>query len=355
MSERLIEIEADTLADARRRLSDMDAIIVLHESVLCGGDAGTVEAVADTVEEALAALKDRVPAGAVVEAEDVLVAPRRVSHRAEADDEEQAAREVSPREHETVESVSLHRKGRRGFFGFFKRPAVYEVLLFQRAVVAVRYRLKARICATVRGYLAEDLSAAVRAARESGAAWPDVLRLLNPKADQEIPSLLNTIRDPNFFDEAAVLALIEDACRKNKHANWRSAIEAARAEAARVRAKFWVELRGLDVELADAFMFYTSIDWYPKAQREPTGIPKERYDERRPLDRQYRETIPRYSSDRSAFCKLRERAVVFLGSAVYRQCLDDEGLDEASAKPRQMCAAILKARKAQLRGGRPDF
>jgi hypothetical protein len=138
----------------------------------------------------------------------------------------------------------------------------------------------------------------------------------------------------------------------NETVNGYAVSREVRAQASEERIEMWVELRGVDAELASVFRFYTSVDWYPKHHKEPTGIPMHvriSYGRHYP-GQQYRQTIPRYSTDEEAFKVLAGRAKVFGTYDLSKQLLLDEGQDEATATLRQKCLAILKARKAQLQG-----
>jgi hypothetical protein len=78
MTERIIEIEADTVKDARRKLNTNE-LIVLEELILCYGRVENIEASADTVEEAFTKAQGKVPAGAKIETQNIKIAPKRVT------------------------------------------------------------------------------------------------------------------------------------------------------------------------------------------------------------------------------------------------------------------------------------
>ena len=283
MTERIIEIEADTVKDARRKLNTNE-LIVLEELILCYGRVENIEASADTVEEAFTKAQGKVPAGAKIETQNIKIAPKRVTLQVQGDNEESAGKGKA----EVIASVSLLTKGRRGFWGLGKTPNVYEVVIFQPAVVELRFRERAKIRVKVRGYLAEDLLQSIQEARQRNAHWTETLRFLNPKNDSEIQESLTKIRELNPNSALDTIEVcIENFCRKNEKANWQMIIREAHRQAALARARELREqeakLRGLDVEVAEAFMFYTSIDWYEKhyvrRRREPTGLPRGGYDE----------------------------------------------------------------------------
>lgn len=343
MSDRIIEIEANSLDEARLKVNT-DELIVLEETVLCYGKVGTIEAVADTVEEAFVKAESKVPSGATTETRTLRIAPKRITLQVQAETEEEAGKGKA----EVIASVSLLKKGRKGFWGFGKSPSVYEVVIFQQAVVEVGFGEHAKLQARVRGYLAENLLHAIAEIREQNTEWTEILVSLNPKNDPEIQRLLTSLRE---LDPLSNLNTIEDICRKNDKANWRIVIEEAHEQASIARARelreHAVRLRGLDVEIADTFGFYTSLDWYSKSFKEPTGIPRYTtdYDHHRPGDERLRKTIPRYSTEQEAFRELERRIKAFELYQFYLQLLFEEGQDELTATLEQKCIAALEARK----------
>ena len=102
MSEQIIEVEADSLEEARRKVNT-EEVIVLEETIICHGMAGIIEAVADSVEDAFRKAQSGIPAGAKTETQKTKVAPKRFTLLAQADDEKSAGKGKV----EAVASVSL--------------------------------------------------------------------------------------------------------------------------------------------------------------------------------------------------------------------------------------------------------
>ena len=98
----------------------------------------TVEETLDTVEQALAKAKTRIPTGAKIEAEEIKIEPDRTVRQVKAKSEKLAEKRIRLNKAETIESISLNEKGRRRFF-FFKTPNLYDVVVAQRAVVKIRF------------------------------------------------------------------------------------------------------------------------------------------------------------------------------------------------------------------------
>lgn len=342
MSERTINVEAETLGEAKSKVCE-DKLIVLDECILCHGKVETIEAVADTVEEAFIRAQSRMPAGAKTEAQKVKVAPKRVTLQVQGDNEESAGKGRA----EVIASLSLLKKGRKGIWGFGKTPNVYEVVISQQAVVELRFREQVKLRVRVRGYLAEDLFQVIQEIRR-GNAWTEILQLLNPKNDPDIQKWLTKLQELSPLSVLDILEqTIEDICRKNEKANWRKVIKDAHAQAISARAAELKErderLRKLDHQLAEELMIYVEIYWTTDYS-ELKGIPRFNYTgPYRPPDPKEKQDIPRYSSDAEAFRKLLNQVESLLG--LYSQVLKDGVLSEATASLEQKCLALLEAQR----------
>lgn len=348
MSERLIELEADTVEEAERKLKNINELIVLEWFVVCRELVEIVEAVAETVEAAFMKAQSKVPAGAKIETRDVKTDAKQITLRVQADSEESAGAGKA----EMITSVSLLKKGRKGLFGFGKTVNVYQVVVSQKAWVELKFRVRAKLRARVRNYTAEELLKSVGEARSKNAQWAEILRLLNPKNDAEIERSLHKLGELNPL---SMLDTIEEACRENETAEWRTLIIKTEARASKARnlemEESKVRLRKLDVEIAETFMFYTSVDWYEKDYRrkrkEPTGLPRDGYGTENFVNPTLRETIPHYSSNNEAFGKLERRIKAFNLYEIYLRFLFEEVLDEAAASLEQKCVAALKDYKSR--------
>jgi hypothetical protein len=355
MRERIIEVEAYSLAEARDQLDTDEDIIVIEVTVLNRERAETIESIADTIHEAVSKAKVGVPAKAKIDPHEIKTDARRVTVKAHGDNEEIAREEIKLKRAEVIESITLHRKGRKGFLGFFKRLNRYEVVLFQQAVVEVRFREKARLRARVLDYLAKDLLRIIEELRRRNARWEEAVQSLNPKNDERVRGWLKVLQESESFDLPNPLELIENACRRNLEANWGKAIERAYKEVLSAQSRLWEALRGLNVGIADTLTLYRVIRWEPKSRKEPTGIRREDYDPPRRPDERLRKKILCYSTDSEAFAELERKLEVIAGlRELYEECLREEGLKEDTATLRKKCEAVLEARRRQLGGKRKD-
>lgn len=154
MKERIIEIEAESLGEARLQLKSKapEGLELLEEKVVSDGKPKTVKAVADTLEEAFAKTQAEIPEEAEV-LEKKEQATERETITIEAFDEIRAEREAISqikRQFGTaaiLKGLELAAVGSKGFLGIGKRPNQYEVNVLQPAVVEITYRTKAKISA----------------------------------------------------------------------------------------------------------------------------------------------------------------------------------------------------------------
>jgi hypothetical protein len=345
MEERVIEIEADSLEEARHKLYTAD-LIVLEETIICHGKVETIEAIADTVEAAFKKAQTKVPTAGKIEARKTQLTPKRITLLVQADDEEGAGKDKA----ELITSVSLFKKGRKGIWGFGRTSNLYEVVVSQPAVVELTFREKTKIRARVRNYFAENLLESIQRARETDTELTEILELLNPKRDSEIHSWLTKLHELN---PVSVLDAIEMTCRNDGQTNWKIVVKETHTQALIVRARELRErelrLRDLDVRIADSYGLFTSIDWYAKGQQEPTGLPRyvRDYDHHRHPDERLRKIIPRYSTDSGAFGEVERRIQSQNLYQLYLRALFEEGQDDATATLEQKCVAALKARSPQ--------
>jgi hypothetical protein len=348
MRERIIEIEAYSLEEAERMLNADKGILVLEITIVNRERTETIESIADTVAKALAAIRG-IPAKAEIHPHEVKTDAGRVAIKAHGDNEESVGQEIKPKKAEVIESITLHKKGRKGFLGFFKRLNLYEVVLFQQAVVEVTFHEKARLRARVLGYLAKDLLDCIEELHSSNARWEEAAQSLNPGNSDRMRTWLEGLHESESLDLPNPLELIEDACRSNQWASWEEAIIEAHKKVLAARTRLWAVLRELDVDIADVFTLYKLIRWEPRSRREPTGIPRDEYGHHHHPDEKLRRTIPHYSTDRKAFADVERKLEVIAGLRdFYEQCLEEAGLKESTAPQRKKCAAIYKARRRQL-------
>jgi len=156
MDEQMIEIEAESLEEARELLKSRipEGLDLLSEQIISDGKPKTVNAVADTTAAAFAKAQSEIPPNAEVVEKKELSAPGLKVITVEAFDEEQAdlnAKIYGNRRFGTsiVKSLKLVTKGRKGFLGIGKQPNQYEAELFKQAVVQFVYKAKAKISAKI--------------------------------------------------------------------------------------------------------------------------------------------------------------------------------------------------------------
>jgi hypothetical protein len=153
MAERIIEVEADSLEEARKKAESQvpEDLRIVSEEILSDGKPRRMMGVADTTELAFAKAQNEIPTTADVIERKVLTEPTQKLILVEAFDEQNArsiAREQSRSQlgdAAIVRSVTLVTAGKKGFLGVSKKPNQYEVNVSRQAVVEVSYKTKAKI------------------------------------------------------------------------------------------------------------------------------------------------------------------------------------------------------------------
>jgi len=153
MTEKIIEIEAETLEEARAQVKSQipEGLHLLSEQVLSDGTPKTVKAVADTTESAFAKAQSEIPTNATILEKKELSAPAQRVITVQAFDERSVASEARRQlgEATLVKSLKLTVAGKKGFLGIGKTPNQYEAKVFQQAVVEITYKARAKVSATV--------------------------------------------------------------------------------------------------------------------------------------------------------------------------------------------------------------
>jgi hypothetical protein len=153
MTERIIEIEAESLEEARELVKSQipEGLCLLSEKVISDGKPKTVKAFADTSKAAFAKAQSELPANASVLEKKELVAPEQKVITTEAFDEQSAKAQVGNQigNSAIIKALKLTTSGKQGFLGIGKKPNQYNAEIFQQAVVEITYKTKAKISAEI--------------------------------------------------------------------------------------------------------------------------------------------------------------------------------------------------------------
>jgi len=155
MIEKEIEVEADSLEEAKRQVKSQipEGLRLFSEQVISDGLPKTIKAVAETTEAAFTKAQGNIPSNVNVVATDVteLTAPKQRVITVEAFDEQSARALIKGKlvPNEIIKNLKLSVPGTRGFFGFGKKPNQYEADLLQQAVVQITFKTKAKISAKI--------------------------------------------------------------------------------------------------------------------------------------------------------------------------------------------------------------
>jgi len=154
MSERIVEVEADSLEEAREKVRSQipEGLRLLSEEVVSDGNPKTLHGVADTIEGAFEQGLSRIPPSASIVQKEVTVSPTVQTVTVEAFDEQTAMRLVEQRAppYAKITGLVLKTQGRKGFLGIGKkRPDYYEAQVLPMAIVKITYKEKVKIRATI--------------------------------------------------------------------------------------------------------------------------------------------------------------------------------------------------------------
>jgi hypothetical protein len=148
MTEHTIEVEADSLDEARKRVKSQipQGLQIATEEILSDGATRSVKGVAATPDAASREAESKLPAEAEVVERKVQQATRQVV-TVDAFDEPTARIHVEQglTPPARVEDVALKKPGKKGLFGMGKKPNTYDVHVVQPAVVEIKYTTKALI------------------------------------------------------------------------------------------------------------------------------------------------------------------------------------------------------------------
>lgn len=153
MSEQTIEVQADSLEEAKEKIRAQipEGLQLLSEEVISNGKPKIIKCTSDTLEAAFETARSKIPVGADVVGRKELSAPEKKVITVEADDEQtarvQAERQIGSTER--VEGITLIELGKKGLLGIGKKPNRYEIQVFRQAIVEVTYREKVKIRATI--------------------------------------------------------------------------------------------------------------------------------------------------------------------------------------------------------------
>lgn len=152
-SERIIEIEAESLKEAREQVKSQipEGLHVLSEKVISDGKPKTVKAIAESTEAAFAKAQSEIPNNADVIGKKELAAPEQRVIIVEAFEEQSARAQVQSqiRDSAIIKALKLTASGKKGFLGLGKAPNQYEADVFQQAVAVITYKTKAKISAKI--------------------------------------------------------------------------------------------------------------------------------------------------------------------------------------------------------------
>ncbi len=179
-SEQILDIEADSLAEARTQLKSQipEGLRLRTQKIISNGKPATIVCNAENVEKAFEQASNKLPSSVTILEKKVLNSPESTKVVIEAFDETDAKMSavykiqelvlkklyavmgvenekryfaLAKRDQEFVQvkGIMIKEPGKRGFLGIGKKPNSYEVEIAQQAIVEIKYKQKSRIRATL--------------------------------------------------------------------------------------------------------------------------------------------------------------------------------------------------------------
>ena len=149
MAEQIIEVEADSLEEARKKAESQvpKDLQIVSEEILSDGKPKSIKGTADTVEAAFEEIESKFSSDIEIIGRKQLNAPDKKAIMSEAFDKETAVAQVrrSISSHARIMGIALKEMGKKGFFGRGKKPDLYEIQVFEPASVEINYKTKAKI------------------------------------------------------------------------------------------------------------------------------------------------------------------------------------------------------------------
>lgn len=153
MPTQIIEVEAETLDEAELILQNQipQGFAVQSVQIESDGKPKTIQAAADTTQTAWEMAMQQIPSEAMILSRQDLIPPGRQVLQVEADNEQMAKEQVASQIGETryLKGMRTIAPARKGLLGIGKAAGRYEAEIAQQAVVAITYRSRARISATL--------------------------------------------------------------------------------------------------------------------------------------------------------------------------------------------------------------
>lgn len=206
MADKTIEIEAETLEEAREQVKSQipEGVSVLSEKVISDGKPKTTRAAADTTEAAFVKAQSEIPTNADILEKKELTAPELKVTAVEDFDEQSAKARLQSQIGNTaiIKALRLITSGKQGFLGIGKKPNQYEAEVFQQAVVEIIYKTTAKIYVEV----GKEKKTIVTVLREIVIEFGSDDRLTGTQKAQLL-DLLRNIYNSNFSEGSIRAAL----------------------------------------------------------------------------------------------------------------------------------------------------
>jgi len=221
MEEYIIEVEADTLKEAKEQVKSKipNGLHLISEKILSDGKPKTVKAIAETLEKAYVKAESEIPNNAHIIKKKELSAPKLEKISFESEDDSKAQIYIKKQVDKTtvVKELQLTIQGRKGFLGIGKKLNQYCADVLHQAVVKVTYKTNARICAQVGEKLTNwpDLLAVIQEIKENPLS---AASLFSQYPHQILFAIISgKIENPSYFDGIPFVSITKGILDKARH------------------------------------------------------------------------------------------------------------------------------------------
>lgn len=214
MSKQVIEVEAETLEEARSMLrsSIPEGFEIITEQILSDGSPQTQQATGITIEAAFIKAEYSVPKGAEIIERREITSPTVKTITVDAPTEQQAKAQVEQRLDVScsIDAIVLTKRGETRFLGIGRLPNQYQVTILQHGIVEITYKVKVKIIGNC-GLLKEML---LEFAEKFTGEWPTEL----PRHAFDQIDLDKLIARLKHYQEMAYPGLLGDFLRLSSSA-----------------------------------------------------------------------------------------------------------------------------------------
>lgn len=220
MDEYIFEVEAESLEEAKAQVKDRipNGLTLISEKILHDGKSNTVKAIAETVENAYLKAESEIPNDAHIIKKKELTAPKveEITFESEDDHKARIYAEKQLDGSALLKNLKLTFQGKKGFLGIGKKLNQYCAEILQQAIVEVTYKTKAKISVQAGKRLTNwvDFLNVMKENKEPSSA----ASFFSQYPHQIIFALISgQIEKPSYFHDIPFIPITKDIIDKAQH------------------------------------------------------------------------------------------------------------------------------------------